>query len=200
MNDAELVTLIQDASVTTRNRGLQLAMQRYGGAMLSTARAIAPTHADDAVQEAWISVNRAIGSYEARASLKTWLLRITMNCAYNQLRKNKRQVSLDECADATSQTLFNSDGHWQVPVTPWTDDSPEKLLEARAMKECIEHHLADLPTSQRVALQLTDFQAVGVDAICELLSITQNHYRVLLYRARLSLFKMLDHYERTGDC
>jgi RNA polymerase sigma-70 factor (ECF subfamily) len=68
------------------------------------------------------------------------------------------------------------------------------------MKDCIEHHMADLPHAQRVVLQLTDFQAVDVGAVCELLTITQNHYRVLLYRARLSLFRMLDHFERTGDC
>lgn len=191
---------MQMPTAAKRNRGLQLAMQRYGGAMLSTARAISPNHADDAVQEAWISVNRAIAGFEARASLKTWLLRITMNCAYNQLRKQKNHVSLDELGDATRVELFNSDGHWQVPVSPWTDDSPEKLLEARAMNECIEHHLADLPQGQRVALQLTDFQAVDIAAICELIGVTQNHYRVLLYRARLSLFKMLDHFERTGDC
>ena len=200
MNDADLVALIQDPSSHKRNLGLHLAMQKFGGAMLSTARAITLNHADDAVQEAWISANRSISSFEARASLKTWLLRITMNCAYNQLRKQKNHQSLDELGDATSAELFNSDGHWQVPVSPWTDDSPEKLLEARAMNECIEHHLAGLSLGQRVTLQLTDFQAVTVDVICEQLSITQNHYRVLLYRARLSLFKMLDHFERTGDC
>ncbi|MEO6698757.1 MAG: sigma-70 family RNA polymerase sigma factor [Paraperlucidibaca sp.] len=200
MNDADLVALIQDSAPAKSNRGFQLAMQLYGGAMLSTARAITPNHADDAVQDAWISVNRAIANFEARASLKTWLLRITMNCAYNQLRKHKQHISLDELGDSTSSELFNSDGHWQVPVSPWTDDSPEKLLEARAMKDCIEHHMADLPQAQRVALQLTDFQAMDVSAVCELLTITQNHYRVLLYRARLSLFRMLDHFEQTGDC
>lgn len=198
MNDAELVSLMQATRPAQRNRGLQLAMQQYGGAMLATARAITANHADDAVQEAWISVHRAIGGFEARASLKTWLLRITMNCAYNQLRKHKQHISLDDHDNHAD--LFASDGHWQIPIKAWTDDSPEKLLEARAMNECIEHHMADLPDGQRVTLQLTDFQSVSVDSICELLGITPNHYRVLLYRARLSLFKMLDHFQRTGDC
>lgn len=200
MNDADLVALIQDIEPAKRNRGLQLAMQLYGGAMLSAARTITLNNADDAVQDAWISVNRSINSFESRASLKTWLLRITINCSYNQLRKYKQHISLDDVGNDAGSELFNSKGHWQVSLSPWTDDSPEKLLEARAMNECIEHHMADLPHAQRVALQLTDFQAVGVEAICELLTITQNHYRVLLYRARLSLFKMLDHFERTGDC
>lgn len=200
MNDADLVALIQDTEPAIRNRGLQLAMQLYGGAMLSAARTITLNNADDAVQDAWISVNRSINSFESRASLKTWLLRITINCSYNQLRKYKQHISLDDVGNDAGSELFNSKGHWQVSLSPWTDDSPEKLLEARAMNECIEHHMADLPHAQRVALQLTDFQAVGVEAICELLTITQNHYRVLLYRARLSLFKMLDHFERTGDC
>ena len=200
MNDADLVALIQDIEPAKRNRGLQLAMQLYGGAMLSAARTITLNNADDAVQDAWISVNRSINSFESRASLKTWLLRITINCSYNQLRKCKQHISLDDVGNDAGSELFNSKGHWQVSLSPWTDDSPEKLLEARAMNECIEHHMADLPHAQRVALQLTDFQAVGVEAICELLTITQNHYRVVLYRARLSLFKMLDHFERTGDC
>jgi len=45
----------------------------YGPAPPHAARAVAPQHAEDAVQDAWISVYGAIKEFEGRSGLKTWL-------------------------------------------------------------------------------------------------------------------------------
>ena len=180
----------------------KLAAQRYSGAMLFAAKAASLLHAEDAVQDAWIATIDGIKKFEHRSSLKTWLIKVTVNQAYGHLRKNHRYVSLDGLqpdADPYSK-LFSPQGRWLAPVSQWSDDTPEKLLEARVMGDCIDHHLASLPQGQRMALVLTDFNAMTVEAICEELDINPGHYRVLLHRARTSLFSMLSHYESTGDC
>jgi RNA polymerase sigma-70 factor (ECF subfamily) len=46
--------------------------------------------ADDCVQEAFLKAFRKIGDFEGRASLKTWLHRITVNEALMKLRSLKR--------------------------------------------------------------------------------------------------------------
>lgn len=184
------------------SRIYQLAMHRYGGAMLASARAISASHAEDAVQEAWLACMQAIDGFQRRSTLKTWLIGITINRALVHLRKTHRTVSLeglDDSHDPYGQ-FFDHAGHWLKPVANWSDDSPEKLLEAHAMRECIDHHLADLPAGQSLALVLTDFQALDVEDVCARLNVTPNHYRVLLHRARMSLFRMLSHFEATGDC
>src|SRR5690554_250880 len=49
-------------------------VQRYHRPMLVIARAIAgDTWAEEVLQEAWISIHRALPRFEGRSSLQTWL-------------------------------------------------------------------------------------------------------------------------------
>ncbi|MFX9893341.1 hypothetical protein ABTP50_21345, partial [Acinetobacter baumannii] len=82
------------------------------------------------------------------------------NASYNHLRAHRREVSLeglgsehDPLANAfVSGKPFGM--HWTVQFQRWTDDSPQALLEAHVLQECLEHHMADLPEGQRMALTL----------------------------------------------
>ncbi|MCH8142924.1 MAG: sigma-70 family RNA polymerase sigma factor, partial [Proteobacteria bacterium] len=77
-----------------RRETFQLAVTRYSGAMIATARAIAGhANADDIVQDAWLTVFERIDSFEGRSSLKTWLQRIVANRAISYLRSRSREVS-----------------------------------------------------------------------------------------------------------
>lgn len=50
---------------------------------------------DDLVQETFVSVFRALGSFRAEAKLSTWIDRIAVRAVFHHLRANKRTVSLD---------------------------------------------------------------------------------------------------------
>jgi len=178
------------------------AMRRYGGAMLASARAIAPQHAEDAVQEAWIAVYGAIDGFEGRSGLKTWLVRITINKAYGHLRSRRREVSLEGLGDGHDPLAdaFSESGHWRARFQPWTDDTPDALLQAHVLRECLDHHMADLPEGQRMALTLKDIEGLTPQEICNTLAITPSNFRVLLHRARIRIFTMVSHYEETGEC
>lgn len=178
------------------------AMRRYGGAMLATAHGICPGHAEDAVQEAWLAALGALDKFEGRASLKTWLVRITMNSAYNHLRKTRREVSLDglESHQDPLAQAFTENGHWKLGHARWNDDTPDALLQAHALKECLEHHLEGLPSGQRMAITLNDIDGLSPQEICNTLAITPSNFRVLLHRARMRIFAMVSRYEETGEC
>lgn len=178
------------------------AMRRFGGAMLAAARAVAPQHAEDAVQDAWISVYGAIKEFEGRSGLKTWLTRITINKAYNYLRKQGREVSLEglEAQHDPLDGAFNSAGQWAKQWQQWDDDTPDALLSAHVLQECIEHHMDDMPEGQRLALTLKDMEGLSPTEICNTLGISPSNFRVLLHRARIRVFSMVSHYEETGEC
>lgn len=178
------------------------AMRRFGGAMLASARAIAPQHAEDAVQEAWISAHGAMSGFEGRASLKTWLVRITMNKAYAHLRARRKEVSLEglESRHDPLTHAFLPNNHWAMQFQRWTDDTPDALLQAHALQECLERHMAGLPDGQRLALTLKDIEGLTAQEICNTLAITPSNFRVLLHRARMRVFTMVSHYEETGEC
>lgn len=54
-------------------------------------RITGPDDADDVVIESFLKAWRALPNFDARSSLKTWLYRITHNCALDFLRKRKRR-------------------------------------------------------------------------------------------------------------
>jgi RNA polymerase sigma-70 factor (ECF subfamily) len=48
--------------------------------------------AEDAVQETFLKLYRAIGSFEGQSSVGTWLCRIVINVCYDLARKRKREA------------------------------------------------------------------------------------------------------------
>ncbi|MDE2421213.1 MAG: sigma-70 family RNA polymerase sigma factor [Gammaproteobacteria bacterium] len=177
-------------------------MKLHGGAMIAAARGVCPHAVDDVVQEAWIAALAALPNFEHRSSLKTWLVRITINKAYTYVRQTRREVSLDGLSDAQDplQHSFDASDHWVSPWQGWTDDSPDKLLEAHVLKECLEKHLDKLPQGQRMAMTLTDFMGLDAEEVCNNLAVSASNLRVLLHRARITIHAMVAHYEATGDC
>lgn len=198
--EAELLPQLQRQDDTSFNRLVRL----YSGVMLSLARSIVgDAIADEVVQEAWLSAYRALPKFEGRSSLKTWLLRITANQARTRLRKENRSVAMDALSpggEGVLQGRFAEDGHWRIPPSGWHDDSPEALLTRREMGDCIELTMARLPDLQQSVFVLKDLEQYGFDEICNILEISASNARVLLHRARLSLFGKIEHFQESGEC
>ncbi|MDO9322017.1 MAG: RNA polymerase sigma factor [Pseudomonas sp.] len=176
----------------------------YQGAMLAVAYAIVGRrYADEAVQDAWLAVVRSLTGFQGRSSLKTWLLTITANTAKARLRQNRRTVQLDEQPaphGSIGAERFASDGHWLNAPQAWHEDSPEALLSAGELRECLDKTLSSLSELQNSVLLLRERQGLELEAICNLLDISLSNVRVLLHRARLKVFATLEHFEETGQC
>jgi len=158
--------------------------------------------AEEAVQDAWVAAWRALPRFEGRSSLRTWLTRIAVNEARMRLRRAGREVTFDPSpGDRTALAeRFDTTGHWQPAPGHWPIDSPEALLEESDLRDCLEHTLAALPANQRLAVELRDLQGHDMDTICNMLELGASNVRVLLHRARMRLFAMLEHYQETGEC
>lgn len=200
--DNEDETSLIDGLRAGRSETFQLAVARYSGAMLATARAIAgPANAEDIVQDAWLTVFQRIGSFERRASFNTWLQRIVANRAISFLRSRSREVLYNgDDEDSSASGWFDAAGSWAAPPTRWHTDSPDALLSANDLQHCIEKHLQEMPDNQRSLLVLRDMQQMDFSEICNELSLSASNARVLLHRGRMRLMKMINHFEETGSC
>ena len=176
----------------------------YQSAMRAVAYAIVGNrHADEAVQDAWLSVVRNLSGFEGRSSLKTWLLTITANAAKNRYKQNRREVLLDDIASphgTIDDDRFSSDGHWLLAPFAWHQDTPEALLTEDELRECLEHTLLSLPQLQSSVLVLRERQGLELEEICNLLQLSLSNVRVLVHRARLKVFATVEHFEETGEC
>lgn len=176
----------------------------HQGAMRAVAYAIVGSrNADEVVQDAWLAVVRSLDGFEARSSLKTWLLAITANTARSHLRQQRREPLLDDLPaphGSVGAERFAEDGHWQTPPGQWELDTPEALLAEAELRECLEKTIASLPELQSSVLLLHERQGLAAEDICNLLDISLSNLRVLLHRARLKVFATLEHFEETGQC
>src|SRR5215203_6288229 len=109
-------------------------VRTFGGRMLAVARRFLHDEdlARDAVQDAFLSAFRAIGSFDGDAHIATWLHRIVVNAALMKLRTRRRkpEQSIEPMLPA-----FAEDGHHaDRPVVAWTTSAEEALLrgESRA--------------------------------------------------------------------
>ncbi|MFJ4140938.1 RNA polymerase sigma factor [Pseudomonas fragi] len=176
----------------------------YQSAMCAVAYAIVGSrHADEVVQDAWLSVVRNLAGFEGRSSLKTWLLTITANAAKNRYKQNRREVLLDDLPSphgTIGDDRFSSDGHWLLAPLAWHQDSPEALLTEDELRECLERTLISLPQLQSSVLVLRERQGLELEEICNLLELSLSNVRVLIHRARLKVFATVEHFEETGEC
>ncbi|AVJ22743.1 MULTISPECIES: RNA polymerase sigma factor [Pseudomonas] len=186
-------------------RAYEELVSTHQNAMRAIAYAIVGTrNADEVVQDAWLSVVRNLAGFQGRSSLKTWLLTITANSAKRHYKQNRREVLLDDLSSPhgiiDDDHFSPDDGHWLLAPFAWHQDTPEALLTENELRQCLERTLLCLPDLQRGVLLLRERQGLELGEICNLLDISLSNARVLLHRARLKVFAIVEHFERVGEC
>jgi RNA polymerase sigma-70 factor, ECF subfamily len=201
--------LPSDAELVARLRGrdeaaFALVLDAWSGGMTRVARSIVSTHAsaDEVVQDAWLAVVQAIGTFEARSSLKTWVYRILVNTAKRRAMREGRHVSWslipgEDDTPTVDPARFGGPGdrfpgHWLAFPAPWP--SPEQNMLAGEVQAQVEAALAALPERQRVVITLRDVEGYSSDEVCSILEISAANQRVLLHRARAFVRGRLEEY------
>jgi RNA polymerase sigma-70 factor, ECF subfamily len=177
----------------TRHHG---ALMRFVGSRRANG-----TRVDDVVQESWLAFIESLPRYEGRASLRTWLYRIVVNCMRSRARREGRSVPFsalvaegDEPSVSEERFLAAGhqwEGHWATPLTPISRlaEDPAVLAETRRM---IAAAIDALPELQRAVMTLRDVEGWEGEEICNALGISDTNQRVLLHRARSKVRSMLE--------
>lgn len=159
--------------------------------------------ADDVAQETWLKVFSAIGKFEGRAKLRTWLARIAINEAHAMRRKTGREVSLEGWGSDPGSPIgarFNEQGAWDAPPSQWHHETPEAFLTEAELYECIHKHLHKLPGDQQSVVMMKELGGLSYSEIALALNLAEGNIRVLLHRGRQRMHAMLNHFEEEGTC
>jgi RNA polymerase sigma-70 factor, ECF subfamily len=158
--------------------------------------------AEEVAQEAWLGMLTGLGRFAGRASLKTWLFRIAINCAKASHRREARAIpfsmledTVDQSALAVEPACFHPAehrwaGHWAAPPEAW----PEAHLLAAETRRRVDLAVMHLPPHQRVVVTLRDLDGWTAAEVCEVLEISAGNQRVLLHRARSHVRQEIDRY------
>jgi RNA polymerase sigma-70 factor (ECF subfamily) len=165
----------------------EVLVRTHSGRLLSVARRFLPTEQDaqDALQDAFLQAFRAIGSFEERAQLHTWLHRIVVNSALMKLRQRRRKPerSIEDLLPS-----FAADGHQASEPRDWSD----AVLERKESVKLVRAAIARLPDLYRTVLVLRDIEERDTTETALLLDTSPNVVKVRLHRARQALRTLLD--------
>ncbi len=162
----------------------------HSPALLAAARRILRNEEDarEALQDAFVSAFKAIGSFEGGARLSTWLHRIAINAALMKLRARRRrpETSIEELLPR-----FQADGHQVVPNEPWAEP-PNELASRKETRALVRRMIEELPDSYRTVLLLRDLEELSTEEVARMLEVTPNAVKIRLHRARQALRAKLD--------
>ncbi len=163
--------------------------------------------AEDVVQEAWLGVLRGIHQFEMRSSLKTWMFHILVNRAKTRATRGARSIPFSAMVDPAAEAPEMSadpgwflpadhprwPGHWAMHPGNW-DEVPEEKFISDETQAYIRKAIGALPAAQREVMTMRDLEGWSSDEVCQALSISDAHQRVLLHRARSKVRRALDQY------
>ncbi|PYI90933.1 MAG: RNA polymerase subunit sigma-24 [Verrucomicrobia bacterium] len=141
--------------------------------------------AEDIAQQVFVRVWKNAKRYEPRAKFTTWLLKITRNLVFNELRRRSRhpQVSLQSESDEEERPL--KDEHAVAPDA--------SLLE-HELQQAVDAAIANLPETQRMAVVLRRYEELSYEEIADALDQSVSAVKSLLFRARTELRENLKRY------
>jgi RNA polymerase sigma-70 factor, ECF subfamily len=162
--------------------------------------------AEEVAQEAWLGIIRGLRQFAGRATFKTWMFRILVNCAKRRATRESRSVAFSELwhmADDDSGPAVPSEwfrggtdrwpGGWVVFPGNWGDEPERRLISAETLRE-LGAMIESLPVKQREVLILRDVDGLSAAEVCETLQLSESNQRVLLHRARSTMRRLLDDY------
>ena len=168
----------------------EVLVRTYGGRLMAVAHRILGNEEDarDAVQEAFLSAFRSLGSFEGNSRLSTWIHQIAINASLMKLRTRRRKP---EESIETLLPKFLEDGHQAQPATEWTE-RPDTLLEREETRTFVRRSIDRLPDSYRTVLLLRDIEDLDTDETARMLGVSPNVVKTRLHRARQALRTLLD--------
>jgi RNA polymerase sigma-70 factor, ECF subfamily len=189
--EADLVARLRDGD----ERAFEALVDRHYGTMLAVARGYVRTRAvaEEVVQEAWLGVLNGIDRFEARSSLKTWIMRIVVNIAMTRGEREARSIPFSAFASEGDEPAVDPDrfrdesdgfpGHWRAYPGNWAA-LPDDALLSRETLGVVMSAIQELPPAQRVVITMRDVAGCSSDEVCGTLEVSEGNQRVLLHRAR----------------
>jgi RNA polymerase sigma-70 factor (ECF subfamily) len=164
----------------------QVYAEHFAFVWRSPARLGVPHSAlDDACQNVFLVVHRRLSEFEGRASLRTWLFRITHKVAADARRTQRRKGAVDELSDAVADSA---------------PDPAERAARGEALS-VLERLLDQLEDDRRAVFVLAELEQLPLHEIADALGLNPNTAGSRLRLARRDFDAALARYHaaaRTG--
>jgi RNA polymerase sigma-70 factor, ECF subfamily len=153
-------------------------VQAYRKRILGTiARLIGkPEDVEDVGQEVFLRLYYSLDQLRAAEVFEPWLYRLTVNAAYDYLRRQKRRHE-HRMSDLSEQQVMMADAAAGGKVS--TEDRRRKQV-----KELVESLLGAVSEQDRILLTLKEVEGLSLKELEKIYSVNENALKVRLFRAR----------------
>jgi RNA polymerase sigma-70 factor (ECF subfamily) len=185
-NDAEDVRLMRLVA-RGDTAAFEELIERHQALVIGTVARMLGSNSDveDIAQQVFIRVWKSAGRYVPRAKFTTWVLKITRNLVFNELRRSKRRALVPIQTDPNAEEIQLKDEAAQ---------SPDASLLETELQQAIDKAIAELPETQRMAVILRRYQDLSYEQIGDVLDLSVPAVKSVLFRARTELRGRLAHY------
>jgi RNA polymerase sigma-70 factor, ECF subfamily len=185
-NDAEDVRLMRLVA-RGDTAAFEELIERHQALVIGTVARMLGSNSDveDIAQQVFIRVWKSAGRYVPRAKFTTWVLKITRNLVFNELRRSKRRALVPIQTDPNAEEIQLKDEAAQ---------SPDASLLETELQQAIDKAIAELPETQRMAVILRRYQDLSYERIADVLDLSVPAVKSVLFRARTELRGRLAHY------
>ena len=130
--------------------------------------------AEDAVQEALLNAYRHLADFDGRSAFGTWLHRITLNAALEQLRRRGR-FETDAAEGGAEEDFLAQCADEQA--------SPRRRAEGDAIRAAIASELTRMSALERSAFVLRHVEGHSLEHIAQSLSLSVSASKQAIFRA-----------------
>ncbi len=175
--DLELMLRVRGGDAQAFSRLVERHQHRVIG---TVARMLgSPNDAEDLAQHVFVRVWKSAARWEPTAKFTTWLMTITRNLVFNEVRRRGRArlVPLEEDSDERAPKEYAD----AAAV------SPRESLSTAELQQAIDAAIQSLAEQPRLALVLRRYEEMSYDEIAVVLGTTVPAVKSMLFRARTEL-------------
>ncbi len=140
-----------------------------------------PEDVEDVAQEVFIRLYYSLQQLRTPEVFEPWLYRLTVNAAYDYLRKSRRRLE-SRMADLSEQQVMMADA---VAGTRQQTDEGEK----RRVRDVVQGLLASVSEEDRILLTLKEVEGLSLKELEKIYQVNENALKVRLFRARQRVLK-----------
>lgn len=184
IHDDELV----ERSLAGDHEAFDMLVTRYSRSVFNLAGRFfrQPEAREDITQETFIKVYQSLHTYRRGASFERWLMKITINACYDELRRLKRRQEFN-LADLTDDEMRWLEDALARPALEEFEQT-QRNEQAAALAEKL---LQTLSPEDRMVMLMYERDGLSTAEIAEMMSWSRSKVKVRLFRARRALEKRI---------
>jgi len=177
--DFELIKRAQDGDGGAFNEIVLAYRKRILGTI---ARLIArPEDVEDVGQEVFLRLYFSLDQLRTPEVFEPWLYRLTVNAAYDYLRKQRRRME-SRMSDLSEQQVVMADAQAGGRVD-------HEQQQRKRVREMVDSLLGSVSDADRLLLTLKEVEVLSLKELEKIYRVNENALKVRLFRARQRVLK-----------